>query len=289
MFKSIRTRIAICAGLTMVFTLLIAMGMTTSAFTKVSQEITEKVKIQLTNATTLNLRSTAANQAKTIENQLFPVLANLIQIRSIIELSAHSRADAETIVKQFIASLKAQDKAVFAGYMVWEEKTWPQESESNVAKAFNTEGYLAPFFSPNSHSGFDIVAMDSFNNTALNTNGERTDDWHLIPYETGKNFVMEPYMYPVRGQKELITTISLPLKLSGKIIGSLGFDLSLTELQDQSQKLAKKLFDGKGNIIISSWKGALLANSQDSNHVGKQSTISFIIAVEKNSRLSNSE
>ena len=146
MFKSIRTRIAICAGLTMVFTLLIAMGMTTSAFTKVNQEITEKVKIQLTNATTLNLRSTAANQAKTIENQLFPVLANLIQIRSIIELSAQTQADAETIVTQFIASLKAQDKAVFAGYMVWEEKTWPQESESNAAKAFNTKGYLAPFF-----------------------------------------------------------------------------------------------------------------------------------------------
>ncbi|QUM88766.1 methyl-accepting chemotaxis protein [Moritella sp. 36] len=270
MFKSIRTRIAICAGLTMVFTLLIAMGMTTNAFTKVNQEITEKVKVQLTNATTLNLRSTADNQAKTIENQLSPVLANLTQIRSIIELSAQTRADAETIVKQFTASLEVQDKAVFAGYMVWEEKTWPQESEPNTAKAFNTKGYLAPFFSPNSNNSFDIVAMDSFNNTTLNANGERTDDWHLIPYETGQTFVMEPYMYPVRGQKELITTISQPLKLNGKIIGSLGFDLSLTELQGQSEKLAKKLFDGKGNIIISSWKGALLANSKDNSHVGKK-------------------
>lgn len=270
MFKSIRTRIAICAGLTMVFILLIAMGMTTNAFTNVNKEITEKVKIQLTDATTLNLRSTAVNQAKTIENQLFPVLANLTQIRSILELSAQTQADAETIVKQFIASLKAQDKAVFAGYMVWEEKTWPQESESNAATAFNSKGYLAPFFSPDSNNSFDVVAMESFTNTTLNTNGERTDDWHLMPYETGKIFVMEPYMYPVRGQKELITTISQPLKLNGTIIGSLGFDLSLAELQGQSEQLAKNLFDGKGNIIISSWQGALLANSKDSSNVGSK-------------------
>jgi len=71
----------------MAFTLLIAIAMTTNAFTNVNQEITEKVKIQLTDTTTLNLRSTAGSQAHTLESQLFPVLANLIQIRSIIELS----------------------------------------------------------------------------------------------------------------------------------------------------------------------------------------------------------
>ncbi|WP_017222158.1 methyl-accepting chemotaxis protein [Moritella dasanensis] len=270
MFKSIRTRIAIFAGLTMAFTLLIAMGITTNAFTKVNQEITAKVKTQLTDATTLNLRSTANNQANTLESQLYPVLANLKQIRSIIELSAQNKADAETIVTQFIAALEAQNKAVFAGYMVWEEETWPQETAGNVAKAFNTKGYLAPFFSPNSNDSFDVVAMENFNNTALNSNGERTDDWHLMPYETGKTFVMEPYMYSVRGQEELITTISQPLKLNGKIIGSLGFDLSLAELQGQSEQLAKNLYDGKGHILISSWKGALLANSKDSSNIGRK-------------------
>lgn len=270
MFKSIRTRIAISAGLTMAFTLLIAMGMTTNAFTNVNQEITGKVKIQLTDATALNLRSTAGSQASTLEGQLFPVLANLIQIRSIIELSAQTQAGADTIVTQFTTALEVQDKAVFAGYMVWEEKTWSQESEVHVAEAFNKKGYLAPFFSPNSNNSFDAVAMDDFHNTAQNANGERTDDWHLMPYETGKTFVMEPYMYSVRGHDELITTISQPIKLNGKIIGSIGFDLSLAELQGQSEQLAKNLFNGKGNIIISSWKGALLANSKDNTNVGSK-------------------
>ncbi|MCW8328703.1 methyl-accepting chemotaxis protein [Photobacterium sp. SDRW27] len=270
MFNTIRTRIAISAGFAMAFTLLIAMGMTTSAFTNVNQQVTDKVKVQLNDATNLQLMSTASEEGKAIANQLFPVLANLNQVRSIIELSGESATGADTIVKQFTAALEAQDRAVFAGYMVWEQKTWPESSELNAAQAINSKGYLAPFFSPNTNNSFDPVAMESFTNTTLNNNGERTDDWHLMPFETGKTFVMEPYMYPVRGKQELITTISQPIKVNGQIIGSLGFDLSLAELQGQSEALAKDLFDGEGNVIISSWKGAVLANSGNPAQVGKK-------------------
>nr|WP_192928677.1 methyl-accepting chemotaxis protein [Photobacterium alginatilyticum] len=254
----------------MAFTLLIAMGMTTTAFTNVNQQVSEKVTVQLSDATNLNLKATASEQGKTIANKLFPVLANLNQIRSIIELSGENGAGAQTIVKQFIAALEAQDRAVFAGYMVWEQKTWPASSEHEARAAINSKGYLAPFFSPNTNNSFDPVAMESFRNTKLNSNGERTDDWHLMPYETGQTFVMEPYMYPVRGKEELITTISQPIKVNGQIIGSLGFDLSLAELQGQSESLARDLFQGEGNIIITSWKGAVLANSGTPSQVGKK-------------------
>ncbi len=167
------------------------------------------------------------------------------------------------LFKQFTAALEAQNKAVFAGYMVWQDKTWSQQTTFSPEIGFNSQGYLAPFFSPNDKNSFDAVAMESFSNTELNNNGERKDDWHLMPYETGKTFVMEPYFYPVRGKQELITTISQPIKQDGKIIGSLGFDLSLHELQSQSELFARDLFEGQGKILITSWKGITLANSRD--------------------------
>ncbi|MEP8020920.1 methyl-accepting chemotaxis protein, partial [Vibrio parahaemolyticus] len=112
MFNSIRTRIAVSAGGAMAFTLLIAMGMTTNAFTQVNEQITTKVKSQLNEATTTDLSNTAIQQGLNISNQLEPVLANLKQARSIIELSAETAATPDIIVKQFIASLEAQNKAV---------------------------------------------------------------------------------------------------------------------------------------------------------------------------------
>lgn len=262
MFNSIRTRIAVSAGGAMAFTLLIAMGMTTDAFTDVNKQVNEKVKAQLTDATSTDLQNTAIQQGLNIATQLDPVLANLKQVRSIIELSSETNASADLIVKQFTAALEAQNKAVFAGYMVWQDKTWPHQVTLNPEEGFNSQGYLAPFFSPNDQNSFDAVAMESFSNTELNSSGERKDDWHLMPYETGKTFVMEPYFYPVRGKQELITTISQPIKQDGKIIGSLGFDLSLYELQNQSEQSARNLFDGKGKILITSWKGITLANSE---------------------------
>ncbi|HBC3902817.1 TPA: methyl-accepting chemotaxis protein, partial [Vibrio parahaemolyticus] len=105
MFNSIRTRIAVSAGGAMAFTLLIAMGMTTNAFTQVNEQITTKVKSQLTEATRTDLSNTAIQQGLNISNQLEPVLANLKQARSIIELSAETAATPDIIVKQFIASL----------------------------------------------------------------------------------------------------------------------------------------------------------------------------------------
>ncbi|ANS87027.1 Methyl-accepting chemotaxis protein PctA [Vibrio scophthalmi] len=270
MFNSIRTQIAVSAGVAMAFTLLIAMGITTNAFTKVNQQISSKVSDQLTEATTSHLRSTASEQGKTIANELFPVTRSLSQLRSIMEQSAQDHAGADALVNHFIAALEAQDEAVFAGYMVFEEKTWPLESEAKAGSALNENGELAPFFSPNNQGSFDALGMASFSNTAMNANGERVDDWHLMPYQTGRTFVMEPYMYPVRGKQELITTISQPIKVNGKIIGSLGFDLALTQLQAQSQSLASDLFEGEGNIIIASWKGATLANANLPATVGKK-------------------
>ncbi|WP_422108954.1 hypothetical protein [Vibrio owensii] len=62
MFNSIRTRIAVSAGGAMAFTLLIAMGMTTNAFTDVNKQINEKVKAQLTDATNTDLQNTRFNK-----------------------------------------------------------------------------------------------------------------------------------------------------------------------------------------------------------------------------------
>lgn len=270
MFSSIRTRLAVSAGIAMVFTLLIAMGVTTRAFTDVNIKTTEKVTAQLKESTNENLESTALKLGQTIANSLGPVLMNLSQIRSIIELSGEQQMGADMIVEQFLSAMRVQDAAVFAGYMVWEEKTWSIESESSVPKAFNKNGFLAPFFYANVNQEFETVAMDSFRNSSINKHGERKDDWHLMPFETGKTFVMEPYMYPVLGKDELITTISQPIKYQGRIIGSLGFDLSLKELSEQSASLAKDLFDGEGNIIITTWKGAVLANTMDEKSIGEK-------------------
>ena len=66
----------------------------------------------------------------------------------VIELSAETAATPDIIVKQFIASLEAQNKAVFAGYMVWEKPSWVEPTIQDKSLGFNSEGHLAPVVKP---------------------------------------------------------------------------------------------------------------------------------------------
>ncbi|KLV08918.1 chemotaxis protein [Photobacterium aquae] len=272
MFKTIKTRIALSAGVALVFTLVIAMGFTTNSFTQVQTMTAQEVSAQLKESTTQNLLAVANEQSQQLNGQLAPVLANLSLLRSILELGGEQHVSADVLVQQFINALEIQDKTVFAGYMVWESSPWTTPVTANGIKSVTPEGILAPFFSPLPNGSFDPTAMASFRNQNLNNNGERIDEWHLAPFENGRTFVMEPYYYNVRGNQELITTISQPLKVNGKIVGSLGFDWSLVAFQGQSEQLARQLYNGQGHVMILTSSGMVMADSRNGANIGKKVT-----------------
>ncbi len=267
MFKSIKTRIAISAGLAIFITLSTAMFFTTVSYDGVNKEITKHVSDQLVENIDYKLLSIANQQSAELNGQFSPVISNLKQLQSLLELSNQHQSNASLLIEQFIASLKIQNKSVFAGYMVWEKENFIKDDSELTQKAVNKNGILSPFFSP-IDSSFEALGMDSFNNTALNNNGERIDEWHLAPFESGKSFVMEPYYYNVRGNQELITTISLPLRHNNEIVGSVGFDWSIKSFQKISKKAAQEIGIPQAVVSISSWNGTLLSFSQDGELVG---------------------
>ncbi|MGR6862081.1 methyl-accepting chemotaxis protein [Aliivibrio salmonicida] len=269
MFKSIKTRIAISAGLAIFITLSTAMFFTTVSYNGVNEEITEHVSSQLIENIDYKLLAIANQQSAELNGMFSPVISNLKQLKSVLELSNDNQANAELLIKQFTSSLKNQNESVFAGYMVWEQGEFIKDNSALTQKALNKNGVLSPFFSP-IDSSFEALGMDSFNNTTLNNNGERIDEWHLAPFETGQTFVMEPYYYNVRGNQELITTISLPLESNNKIIGSLGYDWSIKSFQAISKQAAQDIGIPNAVVSIISWNGTLLSFSQDENLVGKK-------------------
>jgi len=49
--------------------------------------------------------------------------------------------------------------------------------------------------------------------------------------KSGREAIVEPNFYTVGGKEILITSVTVPIKRSGKIIGVTGVDLELTEIQ----------------------------------------------------------
>ena len=85
-------------------------------------------------------------------------------------------------------------------------------------------------------------------------------DWYLVPKNTVKPIVTEPYLYKVNGKEIMIFTISYPIQsANGKFIGVLTADIALGQMQskfvsnehlNKEQALAM-LFTNKGQILSS--------------------------------------
>ncbi|MFT5758137.1 MAG: methyl-accepting chemotaxis protein [Alteromonadaceae bacterium] len=269
--QSLSLKIAIFSVLAMSLVLILGMGLSTHYRNDIDEKTLTKVSSTLDYSAEKEIKGVSSRVKLNIELLLKPVIKNLAVIRSNIELSSALKVSPAFIVKQFDATMQPQEKDVFSGYMVFEENTWPDELSALGGKAMNKNGNLAPFFFPDGKGGFDYVTMESFSNTEINSNGERKDDWHLKPFETGQLFFMEPYYYEVPGRgQELITTISDVIKVNGQNIGSIGFDLSLVRIQALAEEMDASLYKGAGRIVVASWRGVILADSNNASNVGKR-------------------
>jgi methyl-accepting chemotaxis protein len=58
-------------------------------------------------------------------------------------------------------------------------------------------------------------------------------DWYLVPRDTKKEFVPEPFSYTYTGKKEdsiLMTSVCVPIIVGGKVLGVVGHDYSVSSL-----------------------------------------------------------
>ncbi|HHZ10144.1 MAG TPA: methyl-accepting chemotaxis protein, partial [Rhizobiales bacterium] len=90
-------------------------------------------------------------------------------------------------------------------------------------------------------------------------------DYYILPRDTGKPVLLEPYLYPINGKNALLTTISLPVRVDGKVVGYVGADFDLAQT---AEDLSKRKPFGDGYIALVSEKGAVVSHP-DGNLMGK--------------------
>ena len=86
-------------------------------------------------------------------------------------------------------------------------------------------------------------------------------------FESGKEYVSAPYLYPVNGTKVLMTSITVPIMDNGKVVGVAGVDMALDSLNEQIGKPENKPL-GDGSVSLFSSTG-LWVGTPDAERVGK--------------------
>ncbi|WP_395836961.1 methyl-accepting chemotaxis protein [Cystobacter fuscus] len=82
-------------------------------------------------------------------------------------------------------------------------------------------------------------------------------DYYLLARRSGKETIINPYVYTVAGKPVLLTSVSVPILLEGRVIGVVGADLSLEQVQKQVSEITP--FD-TGYAVLASNNGTFVAH-----------------------------
>jgi methyl-accepting chemotaxis protein len=156
-----------------------------------------------------------------------------------------------------LEGLARANPKIIGAWCVWE----PDVLEGNDRQYIGTKGTSSGGrFSPYYYSEngkIEVIALEDF-----------TDPAYLLPRNSGIPVLMDPYEYDVGGKKVLMTSVCVPLHMDhsgNKVLGVVGFDLPLAEIQTISQ--TQKPFHDSVTAVFSN-NGTVTAHF-DTSRIGK--------------------
>lgn len=272
--RSVRLKIGLIAGICLLATssVLVLYGLKTTHETQ--SYVTTNVT-QLVNKTTEEgLLATATTRANFIASEIQKnldtarTLARTFEVLKVNEerRGGNLRGDVNDILLHTL-----EDNPKFLGaYSAWQPNAAGGRDSDYAGKTgYDKSGRLVPYWNRDPQGKIARQALVEYESQDKHPNGVRKGGWYLGPRETGKESVLDPFPYIVQGQRDWLTTISVPITVNGKFLGVAGTDLRLGFLQELSKEVASKLYDGKAEVAVISNMGLVVAHSQKPDLIGQ--------------------
>lgn len=74
-------------------------------------------------------------------------------------------------------------------------------------------------------------------------------DYYLLAKNSGKETILEPYLYEINGENVLLTSVAVPIHEGDKVVGVVGIDMTLSKLQEAMANL--KFYDTGYGMTLS--------------------------------------
>lgn len=99
--------------------------------------------------------------------------------------------------------------------------------------------------------------------------GAPTNAFYTCSRKSLQACVLEPYLDDSSGTPLLVTSVTVPLIVSGRLLGVLGLDIALDKLQEEASTASAGLYEGQGMLSVLSPAGVVAADTGQPNRLGK--------------------
>ena len=277
---SIRLKIVLLSGLCLLGVIALVVGINIYNTNQNDRLVSDSSSRMLTASVEQLLQSKAAEQAghlqQTFGENLLVVTALADQIKDLRQLGIQRSLEAGALREELNRSVKTafeRNTKVLGIWLSFEPNGLDgKDSEfiDDKARVSNEKGRFSSYWSRAGGEGQNtIMVEDDLTKTTLNLSGTPYNIWYTCPRDTRSTCLLDPYEDTVAGKPVLMTTISLPLIVDGKVIGVIGVDIALTALQATTDAAQKDLFNGAAHLEILSSTGLIAAYSGEPAKVGK--------------------
>ncbi|GHD71195.1 methyl-accepting chemotaxis protein [Vogesella fluminis] len=210
---SIRTRILLAVALS------VLVGFSLTLFIIIQQQASAAREQGLQSAAHL-ARAEAENVARTFRSAFDSVHG----VGSAFVGLKHSGVTERKAYDAIMATELERNRTLLALSSAWEPNALDgRDAEFVDQPAHDKTGRYIPYW----NRGSDKVAVEPL------VDYEKTDadNYYFAPKQSGRDYLMEPYVYPVGGKPVLMTSAMAPLKVDGRFVGVVGADFALADLQ----------------------------------------------------------
>ena len=212
------------------------------------------------------LFKTAEVNAKDIQGEIQSALDTANSLADVLSTGINSdfeneltRADVNAILKQTL-----ENHPNYLGvYTLWE----PNAFDGKDFQYANTEesdetGRFIPYWV---RSGEDII-LEPLAGYEI----EGVGDYYLVPKETKKIQIIDPFIYEIAGENVLLTSIVVPIVVDNTFYGITGVDFKINFLQEKIE--STQYFDDLISVLVVSNNGTIVGIRNAPEIIGKNLT-----------------
>ncbi|WP_428033249.1 methyl-accepting chemotaxis protein [Amphritea sp.] len=280
LIRKISLPVAFLLGLTVIIQLIIS----TLLINSTTEQLRNTIEPELSRAAQDKMETVASAEQLRIE-KLFAsnALAAAGYARDIAFLRDQFRSlyissdDVRHIINQYIAGALQNNPEVLGIYAVFLPKALDGADDEHKGEddlASNDAGRFAVYWAHNAKGeAIQVILTEQMiSDTTPSSSGQPYNSWYSCPIERKGPCIIDPYTDEVDGKKTLMTSVAVPIYFADRLVGVIGIDLPMSQMQASAEAFGRKLADGQGRVMLISASNTLVADSQNKGTAGEKVT-----------------
>ena len=275
--RKISLPVALLLGLAVIIQLIIS----TFLINSTSEQLRNTIEPALSGAAKEKMETFASAEQERIERLFSSTVMNASgYARNIAFLREQFRSlyissdDVRYIINQYIAGALQNNPDVIGVYAVFLPKALDgadEKHKNDEDLASNETGRFSVYWTHDAkgNASQEVMGESMINDTTPSSSGQPYNSWYSCPIERKSPCIIDPYMDEVNGKQTLMTSVAVPIYFSDRLVGVIGIDLPLSQMQDSAEAFGRQLADGMGRVMLISESDTLVADSQDKGVPGK--------------------